>query len=266
VTILSYTSYTLFRGCPKAFKLKYIDKKKPSIRQNVRWFIEGSAVHKTLEKCFNADPILNEELALTLYPQVFDEVIIEQKRQGDIHLYRGETIADIKANGLTILKQGIRSIKAREMDQGKYHNEYSIGTYGKPFELLPGLFIQGSVDWLKEIDDYIVLADFKSSKGTDYLSPHQIIMYVLAVEKIFKKPVKKGFYLMLRSGTVVSVSITQERKDLLLTELSDVNDSIKKNIFVPNASTKTCGSCVYKNDCSDSKAKESSGEITFGEI
>jgi CRISPR/Cas system-associated exonuclease Cas4 (RecB family) len=266
VTILSYTSYTLYKGCPKAFKLKYINKQKPSIRQNVRWFLEGSAVHKTLEKCFKAEPVLNEELALALYPQVFDDVVVEQKRQGDIYLYRGETIADIKANGLTILKQGIKAIKMREMDKGAYQNEYSIGNYAKPFELAPGLFIQGSVDWLKEMDDHILVADFKSSKGTDFLSPHQIIMYVLAIEKIFKKPVKKGFYLMLRSGTVVNVTITQERKDSLLAELIDVNDHIKKNIFIPNASTKTCGQCVYRNDCTDSKAKESSGEISFGEI
>jgi CRISPR/Cas system-associated exonuclease Cas4 (RecB family) len=265
--ILSYTSKSLYDGCPKAFKLKYVEKRKPSIRQNVRWFIEGSAVHKTLEKCFKASPTLVEEMAVKEYPSVFDMVISEQRRQGDIHLYRGETIEDIKNNGLNILKQGIKAIKARQMDEGLYKNEFSIGTYVKPFELLPGLFIQGSVDWLKEVEDHILLADFKSSKGTEYLSPAQIIMYVLAVEKIFKKPVKKGFYLMLRTGTIVNVNITPERKELMLIDLEDVNNKIKNNIFVPKASVKTCGECVFRNDCSDSKAKEvGTGEITFGEL
>ena len=266
MTILSYTSYTLYRGCPKAFKLKYIEKLKPSIRQNVRWFIEGSAVHKTLEKCFKSEPILNKEMALAEYPSIFDQVIVEQKRQGDIHLYRGETIEDIKANGFNILKQGIQAIKVRKMDEGTYYNEYSIGTYLKPFELEPGLYIQGSVDWLKEEEKHIILADFKSSKGTEYLSAHQIIMYILAIEKIFNKPVTKGFYLMLRTGQIVNVTITQARKDELMRELREVNKSIKDNVFVPNATVKNCSKCSYRNDCSDSMAKDAIGEITFGEL
>ena len=152
------------------------------------------------------------------------------------------------------------------MDQGAYKNEYSFGTYFKPFELVPGLLLQGSIDWLKEIDDYILLADFKSSKGTDYLSPHQIILYILAVEKIFKKKVKEAFYLMLRTNTRIKVNITQERKDELLQDFIEVNNKIKKNIFVPNATIKNCKGCSYRNDCSDSVAKDVTGEIEFKDL
>lgn len=263
---LSHTSHTLYRGCPKAFKLKYVEKRKPSIRPNVRWFLEGSAVHKTLERCFKAIPEVRDEVAAKLYPHIFDEVVIEQRRQGDIHLYNGETLASIKANGLNILKSGLQAIKDHQMDQGIYYSEYSIGTYLKPFELYPGLLIQGSVDWLRAYDGYMHLADFKSSKGIEYLSPAQIIMYVLAIEKIFKMPVLQGFYLMLRTGSVVNVGITQERKDLMLSDLIEVNNKIKQGVFVPNASAKTCSTCSFRNDCTDSKAKDLFGTMDIGDL
>jgi len=37
-------------------------------------------------------------------------------------------------------------------------------------------------------------------------------MYVIALEKMLGAVVKKGFYLMLRTNTIVNVTITQERK------------------------------------------------------
>jgi CRISPR/Cas system-associated exonuclease Cas4 (RecB family) len=233
-----------------------VEKFKPSIRQNVRNFIEGSAVHKTIEKCFKQSPILDTELAIREYPAIFDQVIVEQQRQGDIHLYRGETLDSIKSNGLKILKQGILAIKSKKMDEGLHHSEYCIGNYLKPYELSPGLFIQGSVDWVQEFETHLEIADFKSSKDTKYLSPSQVVMYVLALEKIFKRPVTRGFYLMLRTGQRVDVKITEDRKQELLIDLQEANNRIRCGKFDPDPSAAKCGGCSFRNDCKYSGASE----------
>jgi CRISPR/Cas system-associated exonuclease Cas4 (RecB family) len=271
--IWSFTSFSMLKyECPKKFHYKYILKHKPKLRQNCRPFLEGSALHKVWEFCFKKDnpnggPItkpLDEALALKVYPTIFDQVVVEQKKQGNIVLWNGETIESIKANGLQILKDGIRYLKMRKLDEGEFYNEYSIGSYMKPLELAKGLWVQGSTDWLKIDGDVFDVADFKTSKDTEYIHPAQLLLYILALEKTLGKKARKAFFLMLRDGSAHNLKDIDVRKELVLQEFLAANEMIKKGVFVATPSKKVCKNCQWRNDCKDSLAKDTIGQISLG--
>lgn len=260
---LSYTSFTNFKACPYFFKLKYVDKRTATIPQNNRFFVEGSVVHECLEEAFKHSRPIDTAYIESIFDRMFEKVYQDKLKNGVILYFTGENKEVLKFKSKQVLAVAINVIKKLGMDVGKFENEYSIGSYKEPYELKKGLYVQGSVDWLRENENGIVICDFKTSKDTTYVKPLQLILYSIALKKRFNKPITDAFYLMFRSGAKFGVTINDDLQNTVLQMFSEVNDHIEKGEFKATPSSKACGECVYRNICPHSYFKNIQKEITF---
>ncbi|VVB50688.1 PD-(D/E)XK nuclease superfamily protein [uncultured archaeon] len=261
---LSYTSLSAYRSCPKFFRYKYIEKRKSTIPQNNRWFLEGAVVHDCLKAGFLHSKPLNEEYILSIFDSVFDRVFSEQRSRGVILFMTGETKETIRDKTRELLKLSISTVKKLGMDLGDVYNEYSVGTYFNPFELEKGLWIQGSVDWVKDTGEVLWVGDFKTSKDMTYIKGMQLLLYVMALEKKMGKKVGEAFFLMLRSGAKVPVQLSEMQRSAALEILKDTNDHINKGIFYANPKEKVCRECIFRNMCSDAMLRVGPKVTSFG--
>jgi CRISPR/Cas system-associated exonuclease Cas4 (RecB family) len=175
----------------------------------------------------------------------------------------GDTKDTIKAKSREVLYQAIKVLKHTGMDEGDFKNEFVFGDYLRPFELEPGLKIQGSIDWMKDTSGHLVVSDFKTSRDFTYVKPLQLVLYSLALEKLYKTSKIEAFFLMVRSGAKFNVPITIESKAIALHLLREVNSNILAGKFEPKPSSKVCNDCVFRNTCPSSYVKTGSREITF---
>lgn len=261
--ILSYTSFSAFKSCPYLFKKKYVERVKPLIPQNNRWFVEGSVVHRCLEAGFKHSKPIDKDYVLSIFDTTFDRVFQEQKNQGVILFLPNETVDSIKAKCLETLRMSIDTIRKLGMDQGDFHSEFTIGTYREPFELVKGLYIQGSVDWVRDLGENLIVSDFKTSRDTTFIKIMQLLIYVIALEKKLGKPVSQAFYLMFRSGAKVDVTLTDQKRKEAVDLLLEVNNKINVGDFTANPAEKLCKECVYRNICEFSAIKYGPKETSF---
>jgi len=261
---LSYTSLSSYRSCPLFFRFKYVERRKPTLPQNNRWFIEGAVVHECLEAGFNHSKPMDVEFVDSIFDATFARVFTEQRSRGVIIFMNGETVDTIKVKTKELLHISIATVKKLGMDVGDFYSEYSIGTYREPFELVNGLWIQGAVDWAKNVGSYMTVGDFKTSKDMAYVKAMQLLIYVLALEKKLGRKVIDAFYLMLRSGAKVPVRLTQDQRDEALRILVESDKGIKEGRFEATPSDKVCHECVFRNTCPSSGVKYGPKTTSFG--
>lgn len=262
---LSYTSFSNFKACPYFFKLKYVEKRTAPIPQNNRFFVEGSVVHECLEAAFKHSRPIDTQYIDSIFDQMYEKVYQDKMKNGVILYLPGENKATLKLKSKQILAVAVSVVKKLGMDVGDFHNEYSIGTYKEPFELKKGLYVQGSVDWMRENPTNLTICDFKTSKDTTYIKPIQLILYSLALKKKFNKPINEAFYLMFRSGAKFGVNVNETLQDTVLQMFSETNDLINRGEFKATPSSKVCGECVFRTTCPHSHLKKQRNEITFGD-
>jgi CRISPR/Cas system-associated exonuclease Cas4 (RecB family) len=241
-----------------------VDRKKATIPQNNRWFIEGSVVHECLEKGFKQAKPMSMEYVESIFDETFNKVFSEQQVRGVIYFFPGESKEVLRAKSKELLKLSINTIKKLGMDVGEFYSEMPIGTYKDPFEFQKGLYIQGSVDWVKDLGTGLIVSDFKTSKDMAYVKAMQLLVYAMALEKKLGKPVDRAFYLMFRSGAQISIPLTEEKKAEALGLLTRANNQIKSGDFKATPLEKVCKECVFRNQCSFSVVKYGPQEISFG--
>lgn len=261
---LSYTSLSAYHSCPRFFWFKYIERRRPSIPQNNRWFVEGAVVHECLKAGFLQARPLNEEYILSIFDATFNKVFAEQSSRGVILFLAGENKEVLRERTRELLKLSITTVKKLGMDVGEVDNEFPIGTYFEPFELEKGLWIQGSVDWKKDIGDSLWVGDFKTSKDMTFVKAMQLLLYVIALEKKVGKKVSEAFFLMLRSGAKVPVQLTQDQRDRAMNTLILADAGIKSGKFDAKPKTKLCKDCVFRNMCSDAMLRQGPKITSFG--
>ena len=261
--ILSYTSLSSYKNCPKFFDYRYVQKRKPSLPQNQRNFISGSCSHELLEAAFKVCRPISLDYINQMFNTVFEKVWADKTRNGVILLYPNETRESLRENCRLMVLKGVETIKKLGMDVGDFQSEVPIGTYEKPFELEPGLLIQGSADWVREKDNLLTIADFKTSKDLTYIRPIQLILYAIALERILGKPTKEAFYLMFSTGAQVNVKLLPSMREEVLKLFRNTNQDIKDGKFEANPSPKACSECVFRNICPASHIKTGPKEITF---
>ncbi len=263
---LSYTSISQYKKCPKQFWYQRVAKQKPPVTPNVRPFITGDFVAKTLEACFKFNPVLDKDFARKISPAIWEQVIINQRKGGAIVLFPNETMASLKSKSFEMLDKSIDVIKSYGMDSGKFSSEFAIGTYAQPLEVAPGVHVIGNVDWMRDEGSEFILCDFKTSNDLTYIDPVQALIYVLAVEKITGKPVRKAFFLMLKHSTIVNVTLTPERREETKALLTDVNNKINSGVFPATPTEKACKDCLYKSVCPDSVYLVPEKSTEYGDV
>ncbi len=272
---LSYSSRALYKACGYAYKLRYVTRLKPKVKANTRPFLEGGAVHLTLENSLKLKKPLDKELTLSLFPAAWEQTVRDQQRQGVIRLFPRETLESIRNKAREILISGIDYIKYLKLDEGEFHSEYAVGRWDAPLKLDKGLLIHGKIDQLNIGPDGLRIFDFKTSQNMTYVSPEQLVLYVLAIEKLFNKPVVEAAFLMLRNKQKVFVPLSDTRRQEVLDAFIDSSNRIDAGEFEAHPSEKVCKECSFRMDCQYSMADatseflpamEGSSTLSLGEL
>lgn len=119
-----------------------------------------------------------------------------------------------------------------------------------PFEIeIGGVLVKGAIDQILLLPDGVEVRDLKS--GNREAGKLQLGIYALAVEKIFRWPVKKASFFYAKDSKIVTVSrqeLDRYNEDYLSELLSALDRGIENGVFIPNPSS-SCTLCSVKMYC-----------------
>ena len=124
---------------------------------------------------------------------------------------------------------------------------------------IDGIILGGKIDRLDKLEDGVSIVDYKTNQNlftVDHLEQDlQLTFYQLAVETLWKMPVKRLTLYHLRSNTPCSCEGRQpERLEEARQIILDVADGIKQEIF-PARENQFCDFCDFPEHCPYHKHK-----------
>lgn len=154
-------------------------------------------------------------------------------------------------------------LKGREIHEKreKENREYirkKIGCITKELSVylaLPSLRVRGIVDEILTLSDgSLAPLDYKYTEYKDYLfKTHKIqsVLYAMLIEKIYKKPVHKGFICYVKEGNFLKeILYNPQDYEYTFEIMNEIFEIIMKGFFPKKTSeTNKCIDCCYKNIC-----------------
>lgn len=243
----SHSRITTYENCPYAYKLKYLDKKKPEIPTTIEAFM-GDLVHRTLEKLYKDKKfkkLVSKATLLKFYKDTW-----EKEYSDDI----------------LIVKDGLKADNYKKMGM-KFVEDYYNRM--KPFDQITilGLETQDRMtlpdgnQWHVRIDklgcdsdgnyfvcDYKTNARMKDQEEAD--SDRQLAMYSIWVKDKFKdaKSVKLIWHMLAFNKDAISER-TEEQLEKLQNEIVERIKEIENAKEFPTNVTALCNYCGFKSEC-----------------
>lgn len=246
-TTSSISAYMVYKRCPREYYYKY----KLGLQDEIKISTDSE------EDFYNYEDELKFKdefpLSPTEYGSLVHSIIEEIEIYTDINDLIALKLKDYSVdNDLRIIKRlgkNLRSYKNNIIKGEKY--------FEFPFILnLESGFIQGAIDQLILSENGIIIVDFKTNrygKTFDLAKTYkdQILIYSLAAEEIFSKPIKGSYLLFLEANELVEITLVKEEIEKLKKDLNYFlrfirdNDSIDKYNYC-----QTCNDyCKYKDLC-----------------
>ena len=237
---LSYSQISRYLECPLSYKLLYIDKLKPKEKYYLSF---GDVIHQCAEYFFKVPvpppPTLEKLLQFYETSWISDGFETPELEQ------------QYKEFGKQLLG-----------DFWKIHHlnfQVPLAVEHKFLVNVDGIPLSGKIDRIDKVDQGISIIDYKTSKEL-FTMQHleqdpQLTFYQLAVEKIWKLPVKSLTLYHLRSNTACSCGgRTPEKLDQARETIHNVADGIAREIF-PAAENRYCAYCDFPEHCPYQKHK-----------
>ena len=250
MTTYSHSRVSTFENCPYAYKLRYIDRKKPEIPTTIEAFM-GDMVHQSLEHLYKLKKFkkrIAKASIIKFYRDLWD------KNYSD-------DILIVKAD-----EEGVKADNYRKMGE-KFISDYYDRM--KPFEEMTilGLETQDRMtlpdgnQWHIRIDklgcdnegnyyvcDYKTNARMKDQEEAD--SDRQLAMYSIWVKDKFKdaKSVKLIWHMLAFNKDAISER-TEEQLQKLQQEIVDRIKEIENAKEFPRKQTALCNYCGFKSEC-----------------
>ncbi len=241
----SFSRYKMWKECNERYIFEYVMGRK--IAQPQRPFFQGSVAHKLIEEArtlsidAKTKPEDFADVCVGHLPSVFGKYSPKiDWKPGEIDLAFQEAEAIARNYAHLIVENSLLT--------GDVQCEYTIGTDEEPCVLPNGLHLKGFIDWLKFLPDEGIILDAKSSKSMTWLDKDQLIFYAIAAEHVFKVPVRRVAWLMLRHGKTIWYDITEADKERLTAELLEASRQVLATNFNVNPGSQ-CGGCPYTHMC-----------------
>jgi DNA helicase-2/ATP-dependent DNA helicase PcrA len=232
----SFTQFEAYRRCPLQYKLAHIFRV-PRIGNFQTSF--GKSMHNALKLFFEDWIKAGKMPAENLLLKYYDEAWIDDWYPDD-----GKR-EECRLSGAESLKKMYAEIVSKPPRPLAVEQAFNIK--------IGGVIIKGQIDRIDELDGGLHIIDYKtgSAKNEEGLKSEkkeQLFLYQMAVEEIFKKPVKKLSYYYLNGNS--SVDFIGSEKDLEKTKLkiSEVINGILKRDFGPNPG-ENCKHCDFAKIC-----------------
>jgi putative RecB family exonuclease len=238
---LSYSQISRYKTCPLWYKLQYVDKLKPKERFYLSF---GDVIHQCAEHFYKipVPPPPTLERLIQYYEKIWKQEGYDSPEQENQYKeYGKQLLADFHKIHSTNFKMPLA------VEQQFYIN-------------IQGVVLGGKIDRIDKLDEGgISIIDYKTSKelftAEQLEDDLQLTFYQLAVETMWKMPVKKLTLYHLRSNTPCtcdgrSPEILEESRQLVLLTA----ESITKGIF-PAIENSLCAFCDFPEHCPYQKHK-----------
>jgi DNA helicase-2/ATP-dependent DNA helicase PcrA len=245
----SFSQIEAYSKCPLQYKYAFI-LKIPSLDKPSLNF--GRVMHNTLKQFFT--PLVN--------PAIFQQDLFG--KQSEVKFPSREDLLDIYESAWN--PEGFRSKQEREeyYKKGKaiFRGFYdkletdgwpNVAFLEKNFTIKMGSYaFKGAIDRVDSLPDGTwEIVDYKTGspkEKIDFNQKRQLILYKLAVEEIFQKPVSKLTFYYLENNSTVSFSATDKQMEKLREQILEIIDKIKQCRFIPTPGI-ICSWCDFNGIC-----------------
>jgi DNA helicase-2/ATP-dependent DNA helicase PcrA len=234
----SASQFNTYERCPRIYQYRYIykipGKPKP-------YFDFGSTVHMVIEELTNRirdGQIVDKQIASEILkrmwnPKGFESKLEEKKSLQEISVILEHFLEETRGTGRQIL------------DLEKKFTIY-IDDY----------LVNGVIDRIDSDGNDYVIIDYKTSResfGPKKASEDiQLVLYSLAVQKLYGRTPKLVGWWFLRQNKKIMVQITIENIEILIKKMNKIVESIRKSDFHPEPGW-ICKNCDYRLVCNDAK-------------
>jgi len=242
---LSWSGYSLYKKCPEAFRLQYVDKK--IVPYNAYHSIGGKTVQKVFELFYNNEIWRRgsetqktlEEILIKEYNQICSEETIDWNATESVLSKEAllESLHPLIASTLKLIKD--------QKLLGKYsRSEVKIQAW------LDKVLIHGIADFVIQKDSERMILDGKLTRHRNkYLKRDQLVWYVMLYYLQHQIFIDKTAWIYYTFGELEWVSVSIEDVKRLYEDLKISIKSIKKREFVPVPSPDNCHLCDFKSVC-----------------
>ena len=242
--IYSYSSISTFKQCPYKFKLRYLDKIIPEVKQTIEAFM-GGIVHELLQELY--DNIKKGKLLP--FSELQKKLMDKWKTQWD--------------NEILIVKEGMNKENYFESALKflkNYYNTYQPFNQGEILGVeeevridLSGKELIGYIDRLEKKGEEYHIIDYKTSnwlKSQEELDEDkQLALYQIAVMEKYKTDKVVLNWHFLNFNELLQSKRTIKQIDQLKIELLKTINEIEDSKAYKACKSRLCDWCEYKKQC-----------------
>ncbi len=234
---LSASSMGTFEKCPKKYHYHYIEK--PDIPKQDWSHLEiGKCVHRVLE-LFHQDLMKNIR-QVEEYPQLMKTCFKQGLSEFDLEILKDE-LPNIK----NILQSYLKRLNLDglpEVIESEKEFSYQIQDY----------LVRGFIDRIDRVgpEEYRVI-DYKTNKNPKYLNNFQLLLYALALQKIYPDAKKiSGAYILLKHNCdKIEYQFTEKNYQETINKIIEIGTSIDTRTEWEKKPSVLCNWCDYQNIC-----------------
>ncbi len=253
----SHSKVSAYENCPYQYRLRYIDKIKPSYDNGIEAFM-GAIVHEALEKLYNEldSRICSKGELFSLYNKRWEESFSDKI----LIARKGTTAEDYRKMGMIFLRDYY----------DKFHPFNQLKIIG--IETQDKIILKDGSEWHIRIDkfckddegnyyvcDYKTNSRMKQQEEAD--NDRQLAMYSIWVNEKFKdvKSVKLVWHMLKFNETVISERNNEQLEKLhdeMIETIKKIQKAEQENNFPANVS-KLCEWCLYQDICPEYRKAKS---------
>ena len=259
----SFSQITAFKSCPLQYKFSHIFKI-PSRGKPI--FTFGKTMHSTLHK-FVALAVKDREIEQkglfgegkktkkeNHFPSLKELMEIYDKEWSDDWYESEEIKKEFYNKGKKSLKLFYENLKEKGLNLIFINDEPALE---KTFSLkLNGDYFIGAIDRIDDLGNgFVEIIDYKTGnpkKTAGKEEKLQLLIYQLALEKVFGIKAEKLTYYYLEDGSCLSFSSKEKEMEKIEQELKEAISRIKRSNFKPTPGWQ-CNYCDFKDICAHRK-------------
>lgn len=237
---LSASSIGTYEKCPKKYYFQYIEKP-PVPEQDWSHLEFGKCAHRALE-LFHKN-LCENVVSPEDYSKVMKESAKEALKEFDFFILKPDLpeLKDVLQSYLNkIQESGLPQVIANELNFDFKIDEYTV---------------RGFIDRIDKISPgHYKVVDYKTNKNPKYLSNFQLLLYALAIKKIYPDVEKiSGCYVLLKHNCD-TLEYSFEEEDYKATEdkVRQVGLSIDTSVEWEKRPSILCNWCDYQSICQNS--------------
>ena len=263
VVVFSYSSYSVYKQCPKKYYLRKC--LKVPVVEDETFTIPGRIVHNAAGHYYDTGSFERFD------PEFLRAELEKNSHIPTVNLEKGYGSFD---KAYDLLKKSADNLKMFILtrEQGKqFMSEKWFGVWNAPLYLSNNLAIQGAADLIElNPNGTALLYDFKTSWNMKSVSRDQLILYAIAAKLKWDVNVTMASFFLLPANKQNFFTFTDFDKQQLLNSMQQAaNDILAQKENLPAIKNDKCKFCPYYAQCEANQVEHqveslNEGTVSFG--